>query len=169
MTASVSIPRRVASLFLAFLTLFTLNANLLTVSASATNTKSIGIVWQDWNGGIRSRSSDFSISGNFWSKRKVTIVSDFLPNIASQGDRDQTYRKAAQFMLDHARFNVTVKDKNGRQVSSYSGLRCNSAFYLPKWSTQKYTVTVSGSFNSYNSRNTVQWNAAYFGKYHLKY
>ena len=166
MTASVSIPRRVASLFLAFLTLLTLNANLLTVSASATQTKSAKIVWRSGYG-VNARSTDFLINGKFWSKRKITIVDDFqMPNITS---RIKDYPKEAAYVHNNARFCVTVKDKKGRLIASYSGLQFGSVFYLPKWSTKEYTITVSGNLNSYNWYNTLQYEAAGFGQYYLNY
>ena len=151
--------KRFLSVLMVLVVVFT-SFGALSFSAAAATTSSKNVVtYNVLAGGTASaRTNSYTITGNFWTKRKITIYgSSNFPNETSQN----AFSKLA-------RFDIVVK-QGKNTISTYNNVSFGFKFYLPKWSKKKYTVTVTGKFSGYNKGNAYHQTAALTGKYYLKY
>lgn len=152
--------KKIISLFMIITMLFSI-FGCFTITASAATSSSKQVVsYNAYAGGkISSQTNTFTIKANFFTKRKITIYgSNNFPN-----------KTTLNSFSSLAKFDITVKDKNGSTISSYKNVSFGYKFYLPKWSKNNYTITVTSKFIGYKSGNAYHSMAALTGKYYLKY
>lgn len=152
--------KRIISILMTFTLLFGM-FSALAINVSAASSSKVSVV-SSYDSS--KRSNTFYINGKFWSARKITIKSDV---VVKTGTAKATINSD---LWELARFNITVKDKNGNVVATYNNKTMGFSFSLPKWSTQQYTICITSSFASVRSVTALERsNAAVYGRYYLNY
>lgn len=152
--------KKVTSILMVVITIISSFSMLFVSASAATSAKKNVVSYSAVSGGtVSSRKNTFTVKANFWTKRKITIY----------GQNSFPNKETLNAFSKLAKFDIVVKDKNGKTVGTYNNKSLGFSFTLPKWQKNNYTIIVTSKFVGYNRGSAYHQAAALSGKYYLSY
>ena len=112
-----------------------------------------------------SRTAEFTIKGNFFSKKKVSVYVLTPARYLFKSKSEQS--KSLDYIKKNAEFKVTIS-YNGEVLETKTVKAGSGYFYLPK-GNKKYTVKVVSTLKNYKGSDWICLTSAQYGQYQLKY